>query len=308
MPAVDKSERLLNLTITLLDTEHPLRADELRSRVAGYPDRDESFRRAFERDKEDLRELGVPIARERVPGTDPPAEGYRIHPEDYYLQDPGLDPDELAALHLAARSVRIGNEFDREALWKLGGVVGEALDGGVVVELPPDPNLSVLFDATGSRRRVRFRYNDEDRSVDPYRVELQHGWWYLIGFDHLRDEVRNFRVDRIGGDVTSGDARAFDQPQRPTSGMAPAGWQLPTGEEEVVVVAVDADRATLFRAELGTDLRPTTQPDGRARFEIPITNWDPFRSFLLTHLDHVEVVEPAHRRADMVAWLEEVAS
>ncbi len=309
IPSVDKSERLLNLTITLLDTERPLRAEEIRQRVDGYPDKLESFRRAFERDKDDLRELGIPISLEPVPGTDPPAEGYRILAEEYYLQDPGLEPDELAALHLAARSVRLGGDFDREGLWKLGGLVGADTDGGgPLVELPPDPNLSCLLDATWKRRTVAFRYGDTDRSVDPYRVELQRGWWYLIGFDHSRDDVRNFRVDRIAGVVTSGDAGTFVPPERPTSGMAPSGWQLPTGDEVVVTIDVDPDRIALFRTELGTAAPPTIRDGGVARFEIPITNWEPFRSFLLTYLDHAVVVGPPELRSDMVVWLEGFAS
>jgi proteasome accessory factor B len=305
---VDKSERLLNLTITLLDTERPLRAEEIRSRVEGYPDKLESFRRAFERDKDDLRDLGIPISLEPVPGTDPPAEGYRIRPEDYYLEDPGLEPDELAALHLATRSVRLGTDFDSEGLWKLGGLVGDAIGEGPLVELPPDPNLSCLFDATWTRRTVQFRYNDKARSVDPYRVELQRGWWYLIGFDHIRDEVRNFRVDRIDGAVTSGAVNAFVAPDRPASGMAASGWQLPTGEEVTVTIDVDADRVALFRAELGSELTPTLQDSGSARFEVPVTNWDAFRSFLLTYLDHAVVVGPADLRADMIGWLEAMSA
>ena len=102
---MDKLERILTLTATLLEATRPLSAEELRDKIPGYPESKASFRRQFERDKEDLREMGVPILVETVPGSDPPVAGYRIRPVDYELRDPGLDPDELEALNLAAAVV-----------------------------------------------------------------------------------------------------------------------------------------------------------------------------------------------------------
>ena len=142
---MDKLERLLNLISALLETSRPLTAEELRERVPGYPEAKASFRRAFERDKEDLREMGVPLVYEPIPGVDPPTDGYRIDRSRYYLRDPGFEPDELAALHLAVSAVRLDGVESEAGLWKLGGVVeaeGEepALDGALA-SLPADPNL-----------------------------------------------------------------------------------------------------------------------------------------------------------------------
>lgn len=306
--AVDKLERLLNLTMTLLSTERPLRAEEIRERVLGYPDKLESFRRAFERDKDDLREMGIPIQLVPVDGTDPPAEGYRIRPEDYYLRDPGLEPDELAALHFALEAVSLGGERQTEAIWKLGGVVGDQpTDSGPLVALPADPNLATLFDATSRRAAVTMTYHAEARRIDPYRLELRRGWWYLIGFDHNRGEVRNYRVDRIEGAVTQGSAGAFERPALPAPGVAQAGWQLPTGEAVPTTVVVDADQSGWFRQQLGTEVEATDRGDGSTQFVLPVTNWPAFRSFVLTFLDHIEVTAPPAARADMVAWLEAMA-
>lgn len=106
----DRLERLLNLTAALLTATTPLTAADLAVRVPGYPDpasaRD-SFHRAFERDKAALREMGIPLRVLEVPGTDPPEAGYLIRREDYALSDPGLDPDEVAALQLALAAVRL---------------------------------------------------------------------------------------------------------------------------------------------------------------------------------------------------------
>ena len=105
--AVSKLERLLNLINVLLDAPRPLRASELATRVPGYPPDEASFRRAFERDKDDLREMGVPLRLEDVPASNPPAQGYRIRQDEYYLRDPGLEPEELEALNLAAATVQL---------------------------------------------------------------------------------------------------------------------------------------------------------------------------------------------------------
>ena len=69
---MDKLERLLNLTAALLHTSRPLTAEEIRERVPGYPDNLVAFRRTFERDKDDLREMGIPLAVESVESEERP--------------------------------------------------------------------------------------------------------------------------------------------------------------------------------------------------------------------------------------------
>ena len=93
-----KLERLLNLTALLLDARLPLTAEQIQ-RQLGYPDDLAAFRRAFERDKDELRTMGIPLRVERVPGVLPEVDGYRIPREEYALRDPGLTTEELAALH-----------------------------------------------------------------------------------------------------------------------------------------------------------------------------------------------------------------
>ena len=91
---MSRLERLLNLTAALLNTDRPLTAAELREQVPGYPEGDKAtFRRAFERDKEALRDMGIPVLTTEIPGSEPPELGYRIRRADYALRDPGLTPD-----------------------------------------------------------------------------------------------------------------------------------------------------------------------------------------------------------------------
>src|SRR3954468_20677555 len=163
MPSSEKLERLLNLTAALLETPRPLSAGEIAQRVYGYPEDKVAFRRAFERDKEDLREMGVPIALTEIAGSDPPETGYRIPKDQYYLRDPGLEADELAALHLAASAVRLDGIEGVGGLWKLGGRPHDITTDEAAPELTPlpvDPRLVVLWDAVAQRKPVDFRYHD----------------------------------------------------------------------------------------------------------------------------------------------------
>jgi proteasome accessory factor B len=310
-----KLERLLNLTALLVDTPRPLSAQEIHERMEGYPDDQVAFRQAFERDKKDLRELGIPIAVETVPGTMPAIDGYRIPKDSFYLKDPGLTPEELAALHLAASAVRLEGTAVDEGLAKLdvaaghtnggpGSLAGAGLD---VTALPARSDLGALFGAVVDRRPVRFTYRGEERRVDPYRLDFQRGRWYLSGFDHRRDAERVYRLDRIEGDVEVLDAPAFDRPPA----VPPAqvnSWQAGEGEPIVATLAVDAEQAPWVVDNLGSDVVSETRADGSIVVELPVTNRDSFRSFALTFLDHAEVLGPQELRDDMVAWLEALAS
>jgi len=308
---MDKLERLLNLISTLLETSRPLTAEELRARVPGYPDAKASFRRAFERDKDDLREMGVPLVLEPIEGVDPPTDGYRIDRARYYLQDPGFEPDELEALHLAVTTVGLDGVEGVDALWKLGGIVesaGEEPDiDGALASLPSDPNLAPLYQACSERRTATFDYHGERRTVDPQRVGYQRGHWYLTGWDHAREAERNFRLDRVEGRVATGSPRAF-VPRDGASVLPDDPWRLGEGAEVTATLLVDADHAAWAARQLGEQAMAEHRPDGSMVFEVAVINWPAFRSFVLTFLDHAEVLAPPELRDQMIEWLRAVAS
>ena len=305
MSGVSKLERLLNLTAILLDTTRPLTADELRRRVDGYPPSDAAFRRAFERDKDDLRDLGVPLRIERAPDRD--VDAYRIRPEDYYLPDPGLDPEELAALHLASLAVRLDGLADREAIWKLGGLAEAGVEVPQVATLPSDERLGPLFGAITQRQVVEFRYRGEPRRVDPHRLDFRRGRWYLTGHDHARHDTRNFRLDRVEGPVAVvGRPGSFDR-QGAHPGLRLEAWRFGDDEPVEAELLVDAGRAVWARRQLGDDAVAEERPDGSVVFRLPVLNRAAFRSFALDLLEHAEVLGPPELRRDVVAWLEDLA-
>ncbi len=307
-----KLERLLNLTALLLDATRPVTAEQIQEQLEVYPRELASFRRAFERDKEELRAMGIPLRVEKVPGTLPAVDGYRIPPEEYALRDPGLEMDELAALHLAASAVQVEGLPATEGLLKLGGLVADPAgsDLGVrVAPLPADPNLAVLFGAVAAREPVLLTYHGERRTIDPYRLEFQRGRWYLTGYDHLREDERNFRLDRVEGAVETTDLPPFEPPSTSVPGRALGAWEL-GGEEPVrAVVRIDGPQARWVIHHVGPDhVRDVESGDGdRVVVELPVTNRAAFRSFVLSFLDHAEILEPEELRADLVAWLETVA-
>jgi predicted DNA-binding transcriptional regulator YafY len=304
---VNRLERLLNLVAALLDADRPVSRHELTVLVPGYEGTEQAVRRSFERDKETLRAMGIPVVVEPLDPTNPEdGEGYRIPREQYELPDPGLAPDELAALHLAASLVQVEGTPGREALWKLGGAPTPSTVEGLVA-LRGDEHLPALFAAVGERRTVRFRYRDEERAVDPYRLSFRAGFWYLAGHDHGRGEERSFRLDRIQSPPVAGAARAFERPSAPPR-RPPQPWEM--GDEEAVEarVRVDATQASRVVEQLGDDAVVDRGADGSATVAVRVTNRAAFRSFVLGLLDHAEVLGPPELRADVVAWLRALAA
>jgi len=304
-----KLERLLNLTALLLAARRPIPAEDVQDKLEQYPRDLTAFRRAFERDKDELRSMGIPLRVEKVPGRIPEVDGYRIPPEEYALRDPGLTAEELAALHLAASAVQVEGLPATEGLLKLGGLVTDpgGQDLGVhVAPLPADPNLAVLFAAVASRTPVGLRYHGEDRTIDPYRLEFQRGRWYLSGYDHLRDDERAYRLERIEGAVRATDLPAFEPPSTAVPGQARGTWELGAEEPVRARLRIDGPQARWAVQHVGPD-RVVDDDGDTVVVELPVTNRAAFRSFVLSFLDHAEVLEPAELRDDLVAWLEATA-
>lgn len=303
----DRLERLTNLVATLLDTRRPLTLEDIVELVPGYPDEKMSYRRQFERDKDTLRGIGIPVRLETVDSFGP-EQGYRIPPDEYYLPALDLTPDEQAALHVAVTAVRLeGGPAPTETLLKLGGREGEAADA--LAALPTVPALPALFDAYRTRSTVTFGHRGARRHVDPWGILFRRGHWYVVGHDRDRGEQRSFRVDRIDGEVDAGSPGGFEPPAslEPGALLRDEPWRY--GEEEAVAarVLVDASHAAAVVDQVGAGTVVERREDGSVVVELPVTNTAAFRSFVLGLLDAAEVVAPPELRAEMIAWLEIVA-
>ena len=301
---MDKLERLLNLTAALLHTPRPLSASELRERMAGaYSEDKTAFRRMFERDKADLRSIGVPIEVSTLYRLDPPVDGYRILPDAYAERDARFAPDELAALHLATNLVRLEGGAGA-GLARLGGAasaghVGEAVEA--VGELPFHHELSKLVFAAVGRRAVSFPYRGTERHVEPWRLSCHRGHWYLVGWDCRQSQERLFRVDRIDGTVKALGAASHEVGEGPDPRTIKP-WEFGAGEPVMARVLVDADQASWACHRAGVD--GERQPDSSVVLTLQVRDAAALRAFVLDFLDHAEVLEPQWLRDEVASWLE----
>ena len=230
--AARRTERLVNLVICLLSTRQYLTAERIRSAVPGYEradgsrESDDAFKRMFERDKAELRDMGIPLETGRNSYFDSD-DGYRISRRDYELPPVEFEPAEAAAVGLAARlwqSATLG-EPARAALIKLRAAGTDVQAGGTPGAVPQvdasDPSLPALIDAARLARPVRFDYlkagsgTAQRRTLEPWGVLSWRSRWYVAGFDRDRGEPRSFRLSRITGKVEAfGTAGEFTRPDK----------------------------------------------------------------------------------------------
>jgi proteasome accessory factor B len=207
-----KTERLLSLVVCLLSTRRALTAAQIRDAVPGYPDSFDAFKRMFERDKEELRELGIPLETDSASAGDEET-GYRIKREAYELPEITLEPDEAAVLGLAARVWQRAELAGAAAgaLLKLRAAGIDAEDGVPPVESrvqTGEAAFGPLWEAVRDHRPVSFDYRAagrggaQQRHLEPWGVVNRHGRWYVAGQDLDRDAVRVFRLGRIEGLVS----------------------------------------------------------------------------------------------------------
>lgn len=298
-------ERILNLLAFLLTVGRPVTADEIRHTVAGYDrETDEAFRRTFERDKDLLRSLGVPLHLEFTDRWEV-EQGYVVHPDEYGLTDPGLTDDERAALWLASGMARVGGEtVSPSALLKLGGGVAAAAPDPLSADLGADaPVLGALLGAIIDRRTIGFSYRDRRRGVAPLGLVHRMGHWYLVAM--VRDETRTYRVDRIT-DLEVDDAKAsFTPPEgfRASAGFPDAPWEA--GQEAVkAVVRFLPAVAWWARRQLPADTKVTEHGDGSFTARLDVASTDAFIGWLVGFEDGVVLEGPKVLRDRFVAHLE----
>lgn len=319
-----RTERLLNLVICLLATRRWLTKEQIRLAVPQYADCEsaEAFDRMFERDKENLRDLGVPV----VTGTDElwfdDEVGYRVDRETYALPPIELDAEELAVVGLASRvwqQASLAGPAAR-ALTKLTAL-GVETDVGGLAGLEPrirtaEPAFEALYAATRDHQPVSFSYRKPTgetavREVEPWAVVSRSGRWYLIGRDRARGAARVFRLSRIESDVRRvgrpGRYVVPDDldPQRMLANIAPPG------DDRVGLIRVRAGRgAGLRRRAL-----PLTDLD---RAAVPAEGWDELRvrvgdagglaQELAGYGPDVIVIEPADVRQEVIRRLQAALS
>jgi proteasome accessory factor B len=310
-------ERLLNILALLLEARRPLTFEDIRRVLPeAYTQADRATaKRQFERDKDTLRQIGIPI--EVVP-TDAfeVEEGYVVPKERYELPDISFTPEEAAALFVAAgapgRDPQAAQAFRKLATGAEGGL-GASL-GEVAASAGVDssgPHLGALADAAARRRLVRFRYRplegeSGDREVDVWALLYRRGAWYLVGRDRARDEIRSFRLSRIDSGVEdAGQAAAPPQGFRASDHLQVGPWGL--GEPETTArVAFSPKVAWWALAGVPGARTLKTRKDGWTEAEVPAGPGDSFVGWVLSFGPDARVLSPKAVREAVVRSLEAV--
>lgn len=309
--SASRTERLLALALVLLNTTRPLSRSEIRAAVRDYPSggTQEAFERMFERDKDELRSMGLPI--ESVPIDDAEGVGYLLVHGEAFLPPIDATESERFALALASR-------MWQEATWSHAATTGLRkleLVGGFDANADLAFNISVQVDSaaltsllTASRdaRVVRFDYrtasgaDPQPRELQPWGVVAARGQWYVVGHDVDRDATRAFRLSRIVGKVSIAKAAgSYDIPTDVDLRELVLSAFPVTPTAEVVARLAPGRAARLRHLATSTDGDVATFADS-----------DPsaMRVELLRAGPDVEVLEPATLRHEIRECLDRLAT
>jgi proteasome accessory factor B len=309
-----RTERLLNLVICLLATRRWLTKDQIRAAVPQYADceSDEAFDRMFERDKDDLRESGIPVATGTGERWFEDETGYRIDRDAYALPPVQLDAEELAVVGLASRvwqQASLAGPAAR-ALAKLTAL-GIETDEDAVAGLEPrirtaEPAFDALYAATRDRQVVSFGYRKPEgelsvRTVEPWAVASRSGHWYLVGHDRDRQDSRVFRLSRVEGEVRLLGRRGAYTVPADLDPRAMIGYLGGAVDGRTAVILVRSGRAAGLRRRAldvpAGSFEPG--PDGFDRLQFEIKDAGIFAADLTAYGPDVVVLEPQDLRDDV---------
>jgi proteasome accessory factor B len=307
-------ERLIKLVILLLDTPRPLTFTQIRAKLDAYAQDDvAAAKRMFERDKDVLRDLWIPL---ELAATDvwEVEEGYLIPKDRYYLPEIEFTPEELSALFVAAHTLGTGDEAE-QAVRKLRAATGEGILAGVSdrpIAAGPGADVARVLEvarAIDGRRSVTFDYRPASgqagtRHVDPYALVSRAGQWYVVGLDRDREDIRSFRLSRTRSEVK--DAGPGSEPPegfdaRELLRLGPWGVGEPEGEARLAFspdVAWWAVRGIPDAREL------RTRKDGWVEVALPATRGESFVSWVLSFGPDAKVLAPDAVVKEVVGRLE----
>jgi proteasome accessory factor B len=304
-----KSERLINLTIALLATKRFITKSEIFKTIEGYEGSSESKERMFERDKDDLRSLGIEI---EVGSFDPlfnDEAGYRIKQERYQLDLGDVTALEISLLSLAAQAWQGASLDDaaQRALVKLNSL-GIAVDEENMPDSAPffsdgGLDLPIITRAIAEHQILEFTYRnyeltDEVRSVVPIGLSTRSGFWYFTGVDQSIEEIRTFRFDRVIGSFTvKKGPKDFETPENFDSKRI-----FERDKETHAVIDIRRGKGTSLRA-----LASSTKSIGEwDQVQIPILDMRTLSALILWHGDDVYVHSPIELREIIIASLKDL--
>jgi proteasome accessory factor B len=313
-------ERLVNLTALMLTSRRALTFDQIRDRIEAYQHGDAaSAKRMFERDKDILREIGVPVELVATDAWDV-EKGYRIAEDRYYLPEIAFTHDELWALFVAAHAPGPDAEAEH-AFRKLAVGADEDLLEAMARRRPAPtidvsgPYLTPVAEAVAARRRIRFRYKPIQgragvRRVDPYALLFRRGIWYVVGRDADRGDVRSYRLSRIRSEVEDvGEGAPPDDGFEAARhvGSGPLG-DAPGDASRTARVAFADKIAWLVLATTRGAEAVRTRRDGWVEVDVPTDDPEGLAPWILSFGEDAVVRSPRVLRDEVVRRLEALAS
>jgi len=312
-----KTERLLGLVVCLLSSPRYLTAVQIRAAVPGYPESFEAFKRMFERDKDELRELGVPLETGMNSALDDES-GYRISRQAYVLPEIRLEPDEAAVLGLAARVWRRAELAGAAAgaLLKLRAAGIDAEDTtqpGIEPRLQtPETAFSPLWQAVRDARPVSFAYRAAGRSapqqrhLEPWGVVNRHGRWYVAGQDTDRGSERVFRLSRIDGPVSfSGPPGSVTVPEGTDVRKSVSDWDSQPPQQRTGLLRLRHGAAHGLRRNAASET-PEPQRAGWDLVQVTFSDTGRYADHIASFGADVAVIEPVDLRDAVISKLKGV--
>jgi predicted DNA-binding transcriptional regulator YafY len=310
-------ERLVNLVALLLESPRPLTFDQIREAMPeAYAQQETATaKRMFERDKDILRDVGVPI---EVAPTDAwdVEQGYTIPKDRYYLPEIDLTPEEISALFVAARAGGEDPAAELGVRKLLYGADGAFLTGTSAPSIAADAagldaRLLAAANAIGDQASVGFTYRTSrgdrsERHVDPYGLVVRGGHWYLVGLDRERGDIRSFRFSRMVGDLEARVPGSAPPDGFRAADHVIAGPWGPGDTHEHVVVAFSPDVAWWATSGLSEVDTIGTREDGWQVRRFPTAPGDGVVSWVLSFGPDAELLEPDALRVEIVRRLEAV--
>ena len=294
-------------------TARPLTREQIRQSVSGYDPEvsSESFERMFERDKDELRSMGIPV--QTVTNAFDEVLGYRISQDNYRLIDLNLTARELEILSVTQQvwDQAVLGPAARSAVWKIEASnlsasatkstesVSESLTGFAQVRAK-EAAILPLLKAAREGRVVQFLYKPldkeaEKRVFEPWSVVCRGGRWYTVGFDVVRSERRTFKLGRIQGTVSLTAREATQAPQH--EGLADISFPQQDVTIEAAISIGKSHGAALRKAAASVDHHEEYDVVHVTAAQSDLIEW------VLTSLPEVRSVEPESLRHGVITTL-----